>query len=96
MIKLSPAAPQRHESLTVYPLLSPDGGALVCVLLPDAIRAGTLRITEVGQGVIDFKTVFAKAPARAIKHYFVEQDTTPGSPFDSIKISIDYLKKLEF
>ncbi len=53
-------------------------------------------ITEVGRGVIDFKTIFAKAPKGAIKHYFIEQDTTPGSPFDSLKISIDHLKKLEF
>ncbi|HEV2667725.1 MAG TPA: sugar phosphate isomerase/epimerase, partial [Blastocatellia bacterium] len=53
-------------------------------------------ITEVGRGVIDFKSIFAKAPKGAIKHYFVEQDTCPGSPFDSIKISFDYLKQLEF
>jgi sugar phosphate isomerase/epimerase len=53
-------------------------------------------ITEVGRGVIDFKSIFAKAPRGAIKHYFVEQDTCPGSPFDSIKISFDYLKQLEF
>lgn len=53
-------------------------------------------ITEVGHGVIDFKTIFAKAPKGAIKHYLVEQDTCPGSPFDSLKFSIDYLKKLEF
>jgi len=53
-------------------------------------------ITEVGRGVINFKNIFAKAPAGAIKHYFVEQDTCPGSPFDSIKVSFDYLKQLEF
>jgi len=53
-------------------------------------------ITEVGRGVIDFKSIFAKTPKGAIKHYFVEQDTCPGSPFDSIKVSIDYLKQLEF
>jgi sugar phosphate isomerase/epimerase len=52
-------------------------------------------ITEVGRGVIDFKTIFAKSKGR-ISHYFVEQDTCPGSPFDSIKVSIDYLKQLEF
>ena len=49
-----------------------------------------------GRGVIDFKSIFAKAPKGAIKHYFVEQDTCPGSPFDSIKVSFDYLKQLEF
>jgi hypothetical protein len=52
MTMLFPAALQRHESLTVYPLLSLDGDGLGCVLLPDAIRAGTLRITEVGQGTV--------------------------------------------
>lgn len=53
-------------------------------------------VTEVGRGAIDFKTIFAKAPKGAIKHYFVEQDRCPGSPFDSIKISFDYLKQLQF
>jgi sugar phosphate isomerase/epimerase len=52
-------------------------------------------ITEVGHGSIDFKTIFAKSKGR-ISHYFVEQDFCPGSPFDSIKFSIDYLKQLEF
>jgi hypothetical protein len=33
---------------------------------------------------------------RRVKHYFVEQDETPASPFSSIKLSIDYLKRLEF
>jgi sugar phosphate isomerase/epimerase len=62
----------------------------------DMDKAPNRGITEVGRGVIDFKSVFAKAPKGAIKHYFVEQDTCPGSPFDSIKVSFDYLKQLEF
>jgi len=52
--------------------------------------------TEVGRGTIDFKEIFAASEKAGIKHYFVEQDETPGSPFESIKMSIDYLKKLEF
>jgi sugar phosphate isomerase/epimerase len=52
--------------------------------------------TEVGRGVIDFKTIFAHAGRAGVRHYFVEQDETPGSPFDSLKISMDYLKRLEF
>lgn len=52
--------------------------------------------TEVGRGVIDFKEIFASAGKAGIKHYFVEQDETPGSPFTSIKTSIDYLKQLEY
>lgn len=72
----------------------PDRFALVHVKEMD--KTAKRGITEVGRGVIDFKTIFAKAPKGAIKHYFVEQDTTPGSPFDSLKASIDYLKNLEF
>lgn len=52
--------------------------------------------TEIGRGVIDFKMIFAHAGTAGVKHYFVEQDETPGSPFDSLKISMDYLKQLEF
>jgi len=50
---------------------------------------------EVGRGTIDFKSIFAKAGQGGIKHYFVEQDQTPGSPFDSIKISIDNLRAMK-
>lgn len=52
--------------------------------------------TEVGRGSIDFKPIFAQSKKAGIKHYFVEQDQTPGSPFDSIQISYDYLSKLKY
>lgn len=52
--------------------------------------------TEVGRGVIDFKTIFAAAARAGVRHYFVEQDETPASPFDSVKTSLDYLKRLRF
>jgi sugar phosphate isomerase/epimerase len=52
--------------------------------------------TEVGRGTIDFQKIFADSDKAGIKHYFVEQDETPGSPFESIKLSIEYLKQLEF
>ena len=52
--------------------------------------------TEVGQGTIDFRKIFAAAQKAGVKHYFVEQDETPASPFSSIKLSMDYLKRLEF
>lgn len=49
--------------------------------------------TEVGNGTIDFKTIFAKAELAGRRYFFVEQDQTPGSPFDSIAKSISYIKK---
>ena len=51
--------------------------------------------TEAGRGTIDFKTIFALSGKAGIRHYFVEQDRS-ASPLESIKISYDYLSKLEF
>jgi len=48
--------------------------------------------TEVGNGVIDFATIFKNAKTSGMKHFFVEQDVCPGSPFDSIQQSIGYIK----
>lgn len=49
--------------------------------------------TEVGNGVIDFKKIFAKADKAGLKYFFVEQDKCPGSPFDSITKSYNYIRK---
>jgi sugar phosphate isomerase/epimerase len=49
--------------------------------------------TEVGNGIINFKEIFKHANTAGLKYFFVEQDQTPGSPFDSITQSINYIKK---
>lgn len=48
--------------------------------------------TEVGNGVIDFKNIFKHADKAGMKYFFVEQDRTPGDPFDSITKSYSYIK----
>lgn len=49
--------------------------------------------TEVGNGSIDFKRIFAQAKLAGMQYFFVEQDKTPGEPLDSIKQSISHIKK---
>ena len=49
---------------------------------------------EVGSGSVDFSVILKAAPAAGVKHYFVEQDQTPGDPLDSLRKSFDYLNKL--
>jgi sugar phosphate isomerase/epimerase len=49
--------------------------------------------TEVGNGTIDFKKIFASKEKSGMKYFFVEQDKCPGSPFDSITKSITYIRK---
>ena len=48
--------------------------------------------TEVGNGIIDFKKIFKHADKAGLKYFFVEQDMTPGEPYDSITQSITYIK----
>lgn len=47
---------------------------------------------EVGSGTIDFKTIFQHKNESGMKYFFVEQDKCPGSPFDSITQSFNYIK----
>ncbi len=49
--------------------------------------------TEVGSGSIDFKKIFAQAKLAGLKYFFVEQDVTPGSPFDSVRQSLAYIRQ---
>ncbi len=49
--------------------------------------------TEVGNGIIEFKRIFEEKDKAGLKYFFVEQDKTPGSPFDSITKSFNYIKK---
>lgn len=50
---------------------------------------------EVGRGTIDFKSIFAQSKKAGIQHYFVEQDVAKD-PLESIKMSYDFLSKLDF
>jgi sugar phosphate isomerase/epimerase len=51
---------------------------------------------EVGHGAIDIPGVLAVASEVGVKHYFVEQDATPGNPIVSLKQSYEYLSTLKF
>jgi len=47
----------------------------------------------VGTGIINFKEIFKYKNKAGMKYFFVEQDKCPGSPFDAITESYDYIKK---
>jgi sugar phosphate isomerase/epimerase len=50
-------------------------------------------ILPVGEGVIDFKTIFANASTAGMQHYFIEHDM-PVDPYASITTSMNNLKKM--
>jgi sugar phosphate isomerase/epimerase len=47
---------------------------------------------EVGHGNLDWKKIVAAAEDGACEWYIVEQDRCDGDPFDSIKMSFDYIR----
>ena len=51
------------------------------------------QMVDVGQGVIDFRSIFAQARRAGIQHYFVEHDE-PVDPLASIRNSYRYLRRL--
>ena len=52
--------------------------------------------SEVGNGIIDFERIFNARDIAGLKYFFVEQDDTRKTPFESIEISINYLNNAEF
>ena len=51
------------------------------------------RIVDVGQGKIDFRSIFAESDKAGTKHYFVEHDD-PTDPIATIRNSYNYLHTL--
>jgi sugar phosphate isomerase/epimerase len=73
-------------------LFNENKGRIALWHVKDMDKTPSKNFTEVGNGVIDFATIFKNAKLSGMKHFFVEQDMCPGSPFDSVQKSIGYIK----
>jgi sugar phosphate isomerase/epimerase len=71
-------------------------GRFPLVHVKDMDRTPAKGFTEVGKGIVDFRRVFAQAELGGIRHYYYEQDETPGPAIESARESYLYLKNLEF
>ncbi|MPS72679.1 MAG: sugar phosphate isomerase/epimerase [Chryseobacterium sp.] len=60
------------------------------------MKAKTKDFAEVGNGTIDFKTIFEAKEKAGLKYWFLEQDSSDKEIFESIKISRDYIKSKFF
>jgi sugar phosphate isomerase/epimerase len=47
---------------------------------------------EIGRGNLNWKEIIPEAEKSGCEWFLVEQDICPGDPFDSLKISFDYLQ----
>jgi len=64
------------------------------VHLKDMSQTQPPTFAEVGTGILDWSSIFGAAPVCNVQWYIVEQDTCPGDPFDSLKLSWDNLENL--
>ena len=51
---------------------------------------------ELGKGVIDFRRLLASTDRIDEKHLFVEQETYPGAPLESMRRDFEFISRLEF
>jgi sugar phosphate isomerase/epimerase len=62
--------------------------------IKDMDKTDRKRNADVGTGSIDFKAILAKAKLSGCKHFYVEQETYPGEPIDSVGNCATYLKTI--
>lgn len=61
--------------------------------IKDMDKTPEQNFAAVGTGLINFKEIFKHKKTAGMKYFFVEQDKCPGSPFDAITTSYNYIKK---
>ncbi|MEP7270853.1 MAG: sugar phosphate isomerase/epimerase [Acidobacteriota bacterium] len=61
----------------------------------DLAKTADQAAVEAGRGTLNFKTLLDQSVKAGVRHFFVEQDE-PTRPLESIKISFDYLRLLDY
>lgn len=64
--------------------------------LKDMAATAAHGFADVGQGTIDFRRVFRHADQAGVRYSFVENDEPAGSPYDSVRVSYEYLRHMQF
>ncbi len=62
--------------------------------LKDMDKTDRKKNADLGTGSIDFKEIVKYARLSGLQHYYVEHDTYPVSPWDSVRADIGYAKTL--
>jgi sugar phosphate isomerase/epimerase len=70
-------------------------GRVHLVHVKDSAGAPEHRMVDVGQGTIDFSTIFSRREQAGIRHAFVEHDE-PANPLETLRVSYEHLAKLRW
>jgi sugar phosphate isomerase/epimerase len=67
-------------------------GRTPLIHLKDMAKDESRSFAEVGEGILDMGAIVSTAEANGAKWFIVEQDTCPGNPMDSVKLSYKNIK----
>lgn len=80
-----------------YRIVMPDEGVTGEERSPKKLRKSVVQFAEIGTGNLDIKAVIDACIRTGVKYMPIEQDTSYSlSPFDSIRISVDNIKKMGY
>jgi len=64
--------------------------------IKDAPRLGAEHDVELGKGIIDFRRLLGMIDRIDEKHLYVEQESYPGAPLESVRRDYAYISQLQF
>ncbi len=64
--------------------------------IKDVPKLGATNDAELGKGIIDFRRLLASIDRIDEKQLFVEQETYPGTPLESVRRDYSYISTLQF
>ena len=79
-----------------FDLMRKYGSRYYLFHIKDAAAFGAKTDAELGKGIVDFKQLLAMIPDIDDKHLFVEQESYPGAPIDSVRRDYAYISSLQF
>ena len=86
----------QHAGINPVEFIEENGNRICALHLKDMIPRfdNSTEFAEIGYGNMNYPSIIAAAKKKNIKWHMVEQDRCNRNPFDSLKMSYDYLDKL--
>ena len=82
----------KHGGVDPAEYITKRSGRIPMIHAKDMTATEPHTFAECGKGTQNWAAVFAAGAKSGIRWYIVEQDTCPGDPLESIKISADFMK----
>lgn len=86
-----------HAGINPAKFIKEHKGMIPCIHFKDLkVKDNAPKYAEIGRGNLDWDEIIEACEESEVEFVLIEQDTCEGDPFDSLKISYDYLSKKGF